>query len=69
MIRRITVMAFALVFAALCLLPASAPAEDGAKVIRVGWYETPFNHKDSFGRRTGYAYEYQRKIAAYTGWT
>ena len=68
MIRRITVMAFALVFAALCLLPASAPAEDGAKVIRVGWYETPFNHKDSFGRRTGYAYEYQRKIAAYTGW-
>ena len=49
------------------LLPAAAPAEE-TKIIRVGWYETPFNHKDSFGRRTGYAYEYQRKIAAYTGW-
>ena len=23
---------------------------------------------DRFGRRSGYAYEYQRKIAAYTGW-
>lgn len=57
-----------LVLCALCLLPASAPAENGVKVIRVGWYETPFNRKDSVGRRTGYAYEYQRKIAAYTGW-
>ena len=57
-----------LVLCVLCLLPASAPAEDGVKVIRVGWYETPFNRKDSVGRRSGYAYEYQRKIAAYTGW-
>ena len=24
---------------------------------------------DRFGRRSGYAYEYQQKIAAYTGWT
>ena len=57
-----------LVLCVLCLLPASAPAEDGVKVIRAGWYETPFNRKDSVGRRSGYAYEYQRKIAAYTGW-
>ena len=57
-----------LVLCTLCLLPASAPAENGVKVIRVGWYETPFNRKDSMGRRSGYAYEYQRKIAAYTGW-
>ena len=55
--------------AAVFLLPAAAPAEESApKVVRVGWYETPFNYKDTFGRRTGYAYEYQRKIAAYTGW-
>ena len=38
------------------------------KVIRVGWYESPFNTTDDFGRRSGYAYEYQQKIAAYTGW-
>ena len=39
------------------------------KVVRVGWYESPFNTTDRFGRRSGYAYEYQQKIAAHTGWT
>ena len=39
------------------------------KVVRVGWYESAYNSTDRFGRRSGYAYEYQRKIAAYTGWT
>ena len=52
----------------LYLLPAAVSAEESPKVVRVGWYDTPFNYKDAFGRRTGYAYEYQRKIAAYTGW-
>ena len=68
MIRRAAVLLLCAVLAALCLLPACAPAEEEQKVVRVGWYDTPFNYKDSFGRRTGYAYEYQRKIAAYTGW-
>ena len=39
------------------------------KVVRVGWYESPFNMIDQFGRRSGYAYEYQQKIAVYTGWS
>ena len=70
MFRRTAVLLLCMVFAVLCLLPVIAPAESApeVKTIRVGWYETPFNHKDSLGRRTGYAYEYQRKIAAYTGW-
>ena len=68
MIRRAAAWLLCLSLALLCLLPAAAPAESGPRVIRVGWYETPFNHKDTLGRRTGYAYEYQRKIAAYTGW-
>ena len=38
------------------------------KAVRVGWYESPFNLTDQFGRRSGYAYEYQQKIAVYTGW-
>lgn len=38
------------------------------KVVRVGWYESSFNHTDNLGRRSGYAYDYQQKIAAYTGW-
>ena len=33
-------------------------AEDNAehKVVRVGWYESPFNLIDQYGRRSGYAY-------------
>ena len=38
------------------------------KVVRVGWYESAYNSTDRFGHRSGYAYEYQQKIAAYTGW-
>ena len=34
----------------------------------VGWYELSFNITDEHGRRSGYAYEYQRRIAAYTDW-
>ena len=46
----------------LCLILAGpvlqpAAAENGEKIIRVGWYESSFNMTDSFGRRSGYAYE------------
>ena len=51
----------------LSVLPAAATG-DGTKIVRVGWYESSFNMMDSLGRRSGYAYEYQMKIAAYTGW-
>ena len=68
MIRRAAAVLLCLVFVMLCLLPAVSPAESEVKTVRVGWFDTPFNRKDSFGRRTGYSYEYQRKIAAYTGW-
>jgi len=63
----------------LLLLPANvlaegegntaAPSDGAGKTVRVGWYESSYNHTDQRGRRSGYAYEYQRKIAAYTGWT
>ena len=63
-----------LLAAALCLLvvfsaltPVHA-AQPGQKAMRVGWFESPFNFSDQYGRRSGYAYEYQMKIAAYTGW-
>lgn len=38
------------------------------RVVRVGWFDSGFNKMDASGRRSGYAYEYQQKIAAYTGW-
>ena len=43
--------------------------EEEAKTVRVGWYDSSFCHFDEFGRRCGLDYEYQQKIAAYTGWT
>ena len=54
---------------ALLLLPFSAFAQEPEeKVVRVGWYESAFHHADQFGRRSGYGYEYQQRIATYTGW-
>ena len=50
------------------MLPMSAYAQNEPQTVRVGWYESPFNTTDPYGRRSGYAYDYQQKIAAYTGW-
>ena len=51
------------------LLPAISFADvQEKKTVRVGWFESPFNITDSFGGRSGFSYEYQQKIAAYTGW-
>ena len=57
-----------LVAAMAFLAPSAAHAQETGKTVRVGWYESPFNTTDQFGRRSGYAYDYQQKIAAYTGW-
>lgn len=51
------------------LLPVSAGAKGAGKTVRVGWFDSPFNTIDEFGRRAGYAYDYQQKLAAYSGWT
>lgn len=42
--------------------------ETSRKKVRVGWYESKFHQTDRYGRKSGYGYEYQRKVAAYTGW-
>ncbi len=65
-LNRSAALLLTLVIAAV-FFPA-ARAEDSGKIVRVGWYESPFNSTDELGRRSGYSYEYQQKIAAYTGW-
>ena len=65
--RSMLILALA-VLAALAL-PIGAHARETEKIVRVGWYESPFNTTDELGRRSGYAYDYQQKIAACTGWT
>ena len=63
-----------ILFAALILnvfQPVTVLAEggdEGKKVVRVGWHEPPYFIIDENGRKSGYSYEYQRKVAAYTGW-
>lgn len=57
-----------LIMAMACTLPSAAQAEESVKTVRVGWYESPFNMTDEYGRRSGYAYDYQEKIAAYANW-
>ena len=66
--RRLVALLLCAAVAALVLAPLAALAQEAHKVVRVGWYESPFNHTDKSGRRSGYAYEYQLKLAAYSGW-
>jgi len=58
---------YMLVLLCTCLMKGVA-AYAQEKVVRVGWYESPLCHKDSLGYRSGYAYEYQMKIAISTKW-
>ncbi|MBQ4396174.1 MAG: transporter substrate-binding domain-containing protein [Clostridia bacterium] len=68
--KRLTAFMLSFAMLALLTLPLTAHAAKGeGKVVRVGWYESPFNTTDAKGQRDGYAYVYQQKIAAYTGWT
>ena len=64
---RIAALVLALALAA-SLLAGAAHAQTERKTVRVGWHEAPFFITDQHGRRSGYSYEYQRKLAAYTGW-
>ena len=68
--KKIALLLLCLLLALGAALPCSAFAQEaGHKVVRVGWYDSSYNTVDSSGRRSGYAYEYQLKIACYTGWT
>ena len=75
LLHRSAVLFFCLFLVFTISAPAAARQGNEAgeeardKVVRVGWFESPFNTIDKSGRRSGYGYEYQLKLAAYTGWT
>ena len=63
----------------LSVTPFNAKAEETAvvatendpsksKVVRVGWYEDSYHITDKNGSRSGYGYEYEQAVSAYTGW-
>lgn len=63
-IRRFSAILLCFVMSLELVLPITSCAQGTPKTVRVGWYESPFNMMDARGRRSGYAYEYQQKIAA-----
>ena len=67
-IKRIAAVLLCLAMMLAVSLPLVAHAEPTGQTVRVGWHEAPYFYIDEFGRRFGYSYEYQQKIAAYTGW-
>lgn len=53
-------------FAFFTLLTAEAAGDH--RLIRVGWYEDSYHITGSNGERSGYGYEFEQAVSAYTGW-
>ncbi len=69
-LKRVAALLLCLASLTAIAMPLTAHAEKSQqKVIRVGWYESPASYKDASGRRYGYDYVYEQKLAAYTNWT
>lgn len=68
-LRRFVCLMLSLILT-LMLFPTDAKAEkqSDSKVVRVGWYEDAYHITGKNGARSGYGYEYEQAIAAYTGW-
>ena len=67
--RRQWLCLFLCVFLLAALLPLNALAEnEDSTPVRVGWFEDSYNITGENGQRSGYGYEYQQSVAAYTGW-
>lgn len=56
-------------FLLVILLPVPVKAkESGRETVWVGWYEDSYHITDKNGDRSGYGYEYEQAVSAYTGW-
>ena len=67
-LKRLAAFVLLLVLSLSALVPVTAQAQSQRKTVRVGWHEVPYFIKDQYGRWSGYSYDYQRKLACYTGW-
>ena len=68
-IRKIMVVSVILMLVLSIVMQAAGHVRaDDRKTVRVGWHEPPYFIKDKDGRSSGYSYDYQMKVAAYTGW-
>ena len=68
-IKKIIVVSVILMLVLSIVMQAAGHVRaDDRKTVRVGWHEPPYFIKDKDGRSSGYSYDYQMKVAAYTGW-
>ncbi len=67
--KLMTILLCLLLVSALAVSLAAQASTREKKTVRVGWYESAFHRTDAFGRRSGYGYEYQQRVATFTGWT
>lgn len=67
-LKRAAALLFFAALIAVLIPPLSSRGSGEGKTVRVGWYESAFHRTDSFGRKSGYGYEYQQRVSAYTGW-
>lgn len=67
-IKRLIVFLLIAVIISALFAPLSVCAGKKGKTVRVGWHEEPYFIIDEYGRCSGYSYEYQCKLTAYTGW-
>ncbi len=56
------------IFMLFMAIPVSAAEGSESGGIRVGWFEDSYNITGKNGEKSGYGYEYQQSVAAYTGW-
>ena len=65
--RLIMIFFLSVLISVITIHPFMIKGEE-TKTVRVGFHEEPYFITDDMGRWSGYTYEYQHKIAAYTGW-
>lgn len=47
---------------------ANVTAKPQSEVVKAAWYEDSYHITDKNGSRSGYGYEYEQAVSAYTGW-
>lgn len=72
-LRRYASWILGLSFFITMFIPVTASAEESGKgmnqeTVRVAWYEDSYHISGENGERSGYGYEYEQAVAAYTGW-
>ena len=68
MIRRNTAVVFAIRWVCSLVAAVASLAKGKEKAVGVSGSNSPFDMYDGYGRRTGYAYACQEKLAAYIDW-